>query len=466
MVIRFFNRELDFLGEIDEYTSLIYTRKWESYGEFELHLSDIDKNLIKKGHIIMLAKDGNRAGVIEHIEIQDADTEDVLVKGFSLLYWFTQRITVPPEGYAYHAFNTNAEDIMLSLVSSNAVDSTDIERKFDKLVVAKTMHRGAKLHFQTRYKKLSDELANLSKLSGLGITIDVDYKNKQFIFRVLEGRDLSYKQDINPPAIFSKDYDNIRKQNYIESTIEYKNCAYIGGQGTGAERKIEVLNNNLVGLDRREIFVDARDIEAGESLSDRGRLKLSECNEIKTFECEIDAKDYRKDWDLGDVVTTLEKEIGVSCDNRVTEVKEIYEFNSTRIEPVFGRSIPTIIDKIKQTTDISMQETSNITSGVPGERGPQGYSINYNWQGTSLGIKREDENNYVYTDLLGPKGDRGETGAQGPPGATGPKGEQGSPGIQGPKGDIGPTGPAGKDGTQIIKSVTQPAGVAAGTVWI
>ena len=34
-----------------------------------------------------------------------------------------------------------------------------------------------------------------------------------------------------------------------------------------------------------------------------------------------------------------------------------------------------------------------------------GYNLDYNWQGTSLGIKRENEQNYTYTDLKGEKGD-------------------------------------------------------------
>ena len=37
-----------------------------------------------------------------------------------------------------------------------------------------------------------------------------------------------------------------------------------------------------------------------------------------------------------------------------------------------------------------------------------GMGLNYNWIGTSLGIKREDETSYNYTDL---KGDKGEAGA-------------------------------------------------------
>lgn len=54
--------------------------------------------------------------------------------------------------------------------------------------------------------------------------------------------------------------------------------------------------------------------------------------------------------------------------------------------------------------------------------------------------------------LRGPKGDKGDTGLQGPVGVAGPKGEDGKPGAIGPigpagaKGDIGPQGEKGTDG--------------------
>jgi hypothetical protein len=59
------------------------------------------------------------------------------------------------------------------------------------------------------------------------------------------------------------------------------------------------------------------------------------------------------------------------------------------------------------------------------------------------------------------KGEKGDTGPQGPMGYTGPTGPQGDPGPAGPKGDTGDPGPAGADGSP---GATGPAGpgVASG----
>jgi hypothetical protein len=70
----------------------------------------------------------------------------------------------------------------------------------------------------------------------------------------------------------------------------------------------------------------------------------------------------------------------------------------------------------------------------PGKDGKDGVGLHFVWDGTKLGVKREDETEYTYVDLKGPQGIQG------------PKGD---------RGDIGPQGPAGKsvefvwDGTRL-----------------
>ena len=69
--------------------------------------------------------------------------------------------------------------------------------------------------------------------------------------------------------------------------------------------------------------------------------------------------------------------------------------------------------------------------GDTGDTGDDGHSLLYDWDGTRLGIKLDNESSYTYTDL---KGDTGATGATGPQGL---QGLQGIQGIQGEKGDDG-----------------------------
>lgn len=479
--IRIFDKDINFLGEVDNYTSLFFIRRWEQYGEFEIHIRKVN-DLFSKGNIIALGKDKRNVGIIEHIEIKEDTEDEIIIKGFSLLYLLNFRLTEPPPGKAYHAFNTNVEDIIIGLVKANAIDPLNQLRKIPHLTFETSLHRGERLEFQSRFKNLADEITKLSKSSGLGVTIDLDYKQKKLILKVLEGRDLTFNQNVNPPAIFSVEYDNIRSQNYFDSNIGYKNVGYIGGQGEGESRALEVLNDNLSGLDRREVFIDARDIDENSSLEDRGKVKLAETPRVENFECVVDPKGYKETWDLGDLVTINSKRYKRRINNRVTEIKEVYEPGNFKIEPTFGNSVPIVTEKIKQMNDAPLNEGIKGDTGSSGVQGPQGFSIDYAWNGTQLGVKREDETSYVYKELkgsigatgpqgtpgvkgdiglIGPKGDTGLTGAQGPKGDIGERGQQGIQGIQGQKGDIGLRGLQGPQGVQGLKGdqgVQGPAG--------
>lgn len=82
--------------------------------------------------------------------------------------------------------------------------------------------------------------------------------------------------------------------------------------------------------------------------------------------------------------------------------------------------------------------------------------------------KRESETTWTtlvnLADLIGPKGDKGDTGATGPQGekgdtgATGPQGEKGDTGATGAKGDKGDKGDRGATGAKGDKGDTGPAG--------
>ena len=64
--------------------------------------------------------------------------------------------------------------------------------------------------------------------------------------------------------------------------------------------------------------------------------------------------------------------------------------------------------------------------GPQGKRGEQGIGLEFNWDGTKLGIKRTVDDEYTYVDLKGTTGSRGLrglTGNTGPEGPQGPKGD-------------------------------------------
>ncbi|OMF17230.1 hypothetical protein BK131_04500 [Paenibacillus amylolyticus] len=98
--------------------------------------------------------------------------------------------------------------------------------------------------------------------------------------------------------------------------------------------------------------------------------------------------------------------------------------------------------------------------GRDGQDGANGIGLNFRWDGTNLGVKRDDQADFDYRALQGspgPQGLKGDPGEQDPKGEQGIKGDTGTHGERGPqgttgaKGDTGTVGPKGDVGDSRIK---------------
>lgn len=373
MIINIIDRDFNFLGQIDNYESLIMTKKWHGIGSLELHLHENTTHAeqLQKENIIFTRP--NKAYVILHREINSVDGK-LVVKGLEVKSYLGRWLVFPPVGQAYYRINSNVETIM-----KEYVQATLSRKGIANIVVASNQNRGMKTVYQSRYKNLADELEKLSIASGLGWDIALDIENKRFIFDVFEGQNRTTGQNTLPPAIFSIEYDNIAEQTLIDSRMDYANVAVVAGQGEGVDRKIEIVGDIDKGLDSFEIFVDARDIENANDLPERGQQKLAEMQEIFTFDSQVLADRnliYEEDFSLGDLVTLQNKKWGITADTRITEVTEIYESDGFRLDVAFGENPPTIMEKIRQITDEPIAETGgiiNIAYNIDGGRPDSNY---------------------------------------------------------------------------------------------
>ncbi len=361
------------LGEIKKYSSLQLTRSWHGIGSIELrinrYLPNVDKLI--RNRIIFPHNRLDQGFVIRHKEIELDEngkaTENWIIRAPSLKSWLAQRITYPPAHTAYDNKQADAETVMRHYVTNNAIAPVDASRKIPDLVLEENQLRGESVNWQSRYKNLSEELTEISTLSGLGWNVEIDPVGKQFVFRVEEGKNRTAGQALIPPAIFSPEFGTLQSLSYVESDLDYQNAAIVAGQGEGVDRRIVHIGDSA-GLDRYELFVDARDVEEetqpeeGDSvprppteieadLINRGNQKLAEHQQEIYLEGQalpVSRLVYGKDYDLGDMITLQNKEWGVTMDARITEVKEIYEPGKTGIELTFDNSRPTLISKIKE----------------------------------------------------------------------------------------------------------------------
>ena len=271
----------------------------------------------------------------------------ITVTGRSLESILKRRIV-----WKQRSISGNLQNGIKTLLDENVISPSDPDRKIDNFIFEEsTDERITKLTIDAQYTgdELYEVIVKLCKEHDLGFKITLN-DNKQFVFKLYMGIDRSYEQTENPYVIFSPNFENIVNSNYIESKSALKNVTLIGGEGEGSARRYTTVGSG-VGLERRELFTDARDISSdvgeGEVLSEeeynaklqqRGEEKLAENIDIVSFEGEVEATmmfRYREDFFEGDVVQ-IANEYGHETKVRILEMTTSENEQGTSVYPTFS----------------------------------------------------------------------------------------------------------------------------------
>lgn len=337
-ILSFYSAELVLCFDLGIYKSLRWRPMYDKPGEFELHTSPSLFSLVERGQLILRSDRKKETVKVEGIDIEDGD----LVLTGRFLSCVLEDAGIKTQ----YNFNCSIENAMRTLV-------VEQYSRVTRVLAMKLAESGGftqKIQCQVSLKNLMTVLQAMAKAGGLGFRVYADPEEQALYFEVFEGVDRTEGQEENARVTFSNVYFNIDKPHYQENDANYKNYAIVCGDGAGMNRTIvEVDRTN--GEDRRELLVDARDLSQGEQtvseykavLAQRGIEKLNEHNRIQSFEVGIKSSSqfrYMDDWNLGDIVTGKQTEWGVSMDQRVTEVEEVFENDSMTVTPTLGNPAP------------------------------------------------------------------------------------------------------------------------------
>lgn len=368
LVFKVNNSTFENIGEVNQYNSLIWSDKFNGYASFELWAPITDENseYFKKGNILWCG--GDNAAVIEIVKstIDDKGTKTFNVKGRTLEMLLTTRIIWG----TYSASNKYASTVMYDIVKQNCINPTNANRKIPYLECAEDKKLGGKMSIQKTGGEVYDALTTIASNKDLGFNVLFRPKEKKLIFEVVAGVDRTIEQNEVDPVEFSTDLEDILSSSYYTNSQDEKNVAFVQGEGDGASRISQISGNNeLEGFDRKELYVDARDIQSefvnedgttvtltpeeyDAALINRGNDKLAECKTTEMFEAQIrvfgDVQyEFGKDYQKGDKVTIRDKQLGVVVSARITEVEEDFD-DEYALVLTFGYSYPTIMQKVKQ----------------------------------------------------------------------------------------------------------------------
>lgn len=381
-------------GPIDGFLSLVWEESYTAWGSYTLCLPYTRELFaVARSATYVSVSDRRGLGRVEKIRVQtDGDGmgdvrpggNTVYRAGFTVSGRMAESLLserVIPRGTRVEGDLVSAVE---TLVSENACAEAGAERAIPHLVRGQS--RALSDENGVPYtvsgtpggRALDDWLRAALEPAGASFRILPDYDAGTLVFSVFRGLDRTQGQTTNPPCVFSTSFSSVGALEYVSDIGEYKNFAYIAGEGEGSARVTVTLDLRTDPEEmRRELFVDARDLRSddGESvMSDtayrnlllaRGRERLQAHRKILQIEGETAAapvseadavpshdtlppigytctQPFRADIDyaLGDLCDIASETLGMTWSERISSIVYTYEGTQCMASARFGGSYP------------------------------------------------------------------------------------------------------------------------------
>lgn len=249
------NQNLQTVGIIDSYKSLIWASRYRTVGDCELYVPATTENLnILKKNYFLMRLDNNMICQIKKIEL-DTDVENgnyLIVNGFDVKQWLDQRVV-----WSTMNVDGNVESFIRSMVDKALGNASLYARQIVNLNGSRIFYLGTAAGFteviteQVSYKNIGEKVRDYCLKYGWGYRVVLS--NNLLYFQLYKGTDRTAN------VVFSDSYENLATTKYVEDETNMGNVALVAGEGQGAARSRNV-SGYAESIDRYEIYVDAKDI--------------------------------------------------------------------------------------------------------------------------------------------------------------------------------------------------------------
>lgn len=246
------NKYREQIGIIDDYTSLIWAKRYNDIGDCEVYVIATPENLslLKRGNYL-IRSDDDMVCRIKKVQLQtDVENGDYLiVTGYDAKDILNQRII-----WNTLTFSGKVEDYIMRIIKDafNMDVTQQTQRKISYFKIKnRTRNLNDGISEQTRFDNVGEKVQALCKTYGYGSKVFLESKTLYF--------DLYKGQDKSDMVVFSPEYDNLLSTNYSEDSTNIKNTALVGGIGEGKDQ-VTNISGHLAGIDRYEMYIDASSI--------------------------------------------------------------------------------------------------------------------------------------------------------------------------------------------------------------
>jgi len=314
---------------IKSYISFKWVRRYNKVGEFVFQLEKTRANidLLATGNIV--AKEGDdEAGFIENITI----SEQIEVSGRFVSSLLDYRIVSFSSDTKVSLKDTVNQIIQNNFISGMAAS----DRAIPELAIEYYTINDQQIPVSIDNNTLTPWFEG----QRIGFKVRFDPVGQKFWFKLYDGT--------NSDAVFMENYRNIAEEQYYLETTDYKNVVYVrSGSGDTGQT---VSFGSAQGLSRREGYLTAGSYVA----ADIGPRFLEDNGPKETLDIKIidpyTPFEYKKDYDVGDVVKVISTQYAVEITEHILEITEYFDLTGFHLYIVFGDLPRTILTEIKDNS--------------------------------------------------------------------------------------------------------------------
>lgn len=330
---------------IDNATSVIWVKRFNAVGNFELYIRASTELLeLFTGDIFITRDESNVGMYVEKVQLNtDSENGDYLViTGRSAECILSWRVVMR---VVYSSESTTAEYIIRNSIDKTLISDIIPNNNISWLTLGEDHEWQDYITRQYTGKNVLDIVQDLCVTYNYGF--EFEWNGSGFTINLYKGTDRSYDQTDNTYIVFSPEFENLGNTEYIQDTMNYANGAIIGGEGEGTERKFAiVLPQGITGFNRRMIYIDARQSSSDDltesqytdMLIAQGKEELEQRKITTSFNGEVlnyNNYTYGVDYNLGDKVSII-NEYGIRGNATITEITEVEDDTGYKLIPTLS----------------------------------------------------------------------------------------------------------------------------------
>ena len=323
--------ELGIVTPAIPYFNLQWSRRYHEAGTFEVQ---VPGGVYDPRWAYIVTHDRTEVGMVQKLAYENDGSRLVTVSGYFAEKMLDRRVTRT----RYTADNSRTETTFW-----------DLYGRFGTSLPLAPRENPTPLGDRTQSdfigEKLGEKLYGILETRGLSYRVRInDFQSAapKMLLEVWRGVDRTQGQAENPWYVFSTDYGNVEDESVSLDSSGFANVCVI----SAADESLLLEVDQSEGGERYECFLDKGSSkkaddqtqeEFEEALRQEGREKLADLVKVQDIDATAyDLAGYRRDYDLGDVVTVDLADIGVTLETRIVEVDETFKPEGHEVTLGFG----------------------------------------------------------------------------------------------------------------------------------